>query len=82
VPVESIDREPVFVARSASDEARVEAVLREEGVEYTAALEAAEDADPGAVCFLAIVYKVPAAAAERARALLRQRGLAAGVVSG
>ncbi len=78
--MEDTNRERVFVARRASDEARVETVLGEEGIEYTASLEAAEDADPRAVCFLAIVYLVPPAEAERARTVLRQRGLSAGIV--
>ncbi len=67
--------ESVCVARSASDEARIEGVLTTLGLEYTVRLEASEKASSSAVCFMTMVYAVARSDADRARRALRDAGL-------
>ncbi len=72
----SADRESICVARSGSDEARVERVLNRLGIDYAVSVEGSEQTRRGAVCFLAMVYAVSRSEAERARRALADEGLA------
>ncbi len=74
------EREAIFIARSSAAEARVEELLRADHIDYSVALEATGQRDPGAVCYLAMVYKVARGDAERSRRLLTANGLGADVI--
>ncbi len=77
--MESAPLESVFVARDSAAEDVAEEALNAAGIEYVVTVEGIGKSD-GAVCFLAMVYQVPAADAARARAVLEARGLRPGVV--
>ncbi len=65
----------VCVARSASDETRIERVLSALDIAYTVRLEASEQSSSSAVCFMVMVYAVAPRDADRARGALRAAGL-------
>jgi len=68
----------VFATRSKEEEDLAEATLRHSGVAFEIRLDAVDDT--GNVCHLATVYDVKDGDAERARRLLREAGLAHGVI--
>ena len=70
-PVDAI----IAHARTAADEALIEAALDEAGIAYSIALDAAPETDDGAVCFLARAYQVRRDDAARAKDVLRARGV-------
>ncbi len=74
------DREAIFIARSSAAEERVEAALKEAGIPFSVSLQATEQNEPGAVCYLAMVYKVPTRDAARSRRLLVSKGLGGDVI--
>lgn len=57
-------------AHSAAEEAAIERALDAAGIAYTESLEADEQADESAVCYLARAYSVSEADAEAAREAL------------
>lgn len=60
----------VAYAHSAAEEAAIERALDAAGIAYTESLEADENADEGAVCYLARAYSVSESDAEAARSAL------------
>ena len=71
--------EVIAAARSEREEMLIEQALDAASIAYSFSLGGDDEAEEGAVCFLARVYAVPESDAARARDALRQKGLAANV---
>lgn len=66
-------REPVFAARTAEEEERVESILQRMNIPFDRRIDASEDSD--AVCHLCTFYDVESDDAARARQALQVAGL-------
>lgn len=73
--------EPVFLAANTREADDVERVLDEAGVEYTLRLDAITRDDYRGPCYQGILYEVDAPRAEECRKMIREHGLARGLVS-
>jgi hypothetical protein len=74
-----VEREPVFIAATASEAGVVEQILDDEGIAYEQRLEPSLEAS-SSVCYMGVLFEVPADAASRCRELLKERGLGRGLV--
>jgi hypothetical protein len=74
--------EPIYVAANVREIDFVERLLHTEAVEYAMSPDALlEESDSSRVCFLGVLFSVPAPEAARCRKLLFQTDLSRGLVA-
>ena len=73
--------QPVFVAASAAEADRVARLLDDAGIAYNERLDANLEEASSRTCYLATLFEVDAAQAEKCRRLLTDEGLLRGLVT-